>query len=199
MILLIFSCPTQIYISKFRFSLYGEWYSVRVAISYQVTNYAEIGQENTTLFSLRAWRPGLSLWHKFPKIIPFVHEEKTCRKNLGNGKLQLLTLSEDSKSENCNKSSTAHEEDVKLGACCGGIFMVICCEFWLGGGSEELLSVSLAHFELKATRIPVAKNLWWLAARLPAEWIGSSQSRQKRALSSTQKMKAAFSCKMRDR
>ena len=104
----------------------------------------------------------------------------------------FLTLSEDSISENCNRSSTAHE-DAKFDCCCAGIFI----EVWgalLWGGSNPFFSVFLLQLELKATRIPVARNLWWFAERLPAEWIGSSQSRQKRALSSTQKMKAVFSC-----
>lgn len=101
-------------------------------------------------------------------------------------------MSEDSGSEKCRNSSRAHWDE-KLEACCVGVFKETCCLFSLGG-SKLLFSFSLLQPELKATRIPVARNRWWFAERLPAEWIGSSQSWQKRALSSTQKMKAALSC-----
>lgn len=103
----------------------------------------------------------------------------------------FITFPEDSKSENCKKSSTAQGDEM-FEDCCVGIFTEVCDACWFGG-SDIFLSASLEQLELKATRIPVAKNLWWLAERLPGEWIGSSQSLQKSALSSTQKMKAAFS------
>lgn len=115
-------------------------------------------------------------------------------------KLQKVIISRtlsvlDPKSESCNKSSTAQEGEVKLEACCKVVFTETTrCAFWLGGSKQFLFSESLLHLELKATWIPVASKRWWLADRLPAEWIGSSQSWQNRALSSTQNMKAAFSC-----
>lgn len=108
----------------------------------------------------------------------------------------LLTLSEDSKSDNCSKSSTP-QGDEKPEACEVGIFVETCCELWMGG-SKLLVSASLVQVEVNATRIPVARNLWWLAERLLAKWIESSQSWQKRALSSTQNIKAALSCQLDD-
>lgn len=112
--------------------------------------------------------------------------------NIWTSKKIFLTLSEDSRSEKCSMSSTA-QEDVKLEASGVVIFMGICCLSWLGG-SKQLFAVSLLQLEFRATRIPVARYRWWFAERLPAEWMGSSQSWQNMALSSTQKMKAALSC-----
>uniref|UniRef100_A0A0D9VI27 Uncharacterized protein n=1 Tax=Leersia perrieri TaxID=77586 RepID=A0A0D9VI27_9ORYZ len=48
--------------------------------------------------------------------------------------------------------------------------------------------------EPNPTRMPVARYRWWFPESVPGTWIGSSQSRQNSALSSTQKMNAAFSC-----
>lgn len=102
-----------------------------------------------------------------------------------------LTFSGDSKPVNSKKSSTA-QEDVKLGNCWEGTLVGTCCAFLLGG-SKWLFSLSLVQLELEATLIPVARKRWWFAERLPAEWIGSSQSWQKSALSSTQNMNAGLS------
>lgn len=106
-------------------------------------------------------------------------------------KQSWLTLSGDSKSVNSNKSSTA-QEDVKLGTCWEGTFTGTSCAFGLDGSTWPF-SLSLVQLEPKATRIPVARKRWWFPERLPATWIGSSQSLQKSALSSTQNMKAALS------
>lgn len=110
--------------------------------------------------------------------------------------LVFLTLLEASNSESSNKSSTPHDVGgEKLGGCCTVCFKETCCAFWLDG-SLQYFSVSFLHFERQpsATRIPVARYLWWFAARVLTAWIDSSQSWQKRALSSTQKIKAVFSC-----
>lgn len=106
-------------------------------------------------------------------------------------KWSFLTLSEESKSVNSNKSSTAQEE-AKLGTCCAGTSKGTCFVSWLDG-SIWLLSFPWVQLEPKATRIPVARKRWWFAERLPATWIGSSQSLQNSALSSTQNMKAGLS------
>lgn len=106
-------------------------------------------------------------------------------------KQNCLTLSGDSKSVNSNKSSTA-QEDVKLGTCWEGIFAGTSCAFGLDGSTWPF-SLPLVQLEPKATLIPVARKRWWFAERLLAKWIGSSQSLQKSALSSTQNMKAGLS------
>lgn len=108
----------------------------------------------------------------------------------------IVTLSEESKSEKCSKSSNSHVGDGMLEDCCAGAFVAICCAFLLdGGGSGLVFSTSSETLDFRAIRIPVAKNLWWFAAKLPAEWIDSSQFWQNKALSSTQNMKAGFSYK----
>lgn len=89
----------------------------------------------------------------------------------------MVTLSEESKSEKCSKSSNSHVGELILEDCCAGVFVAICCAFLLGGGGSScVFSTSSGPLDFRATWIPVAKNLWWFAARLPAEWIGSSQS-----------------------
>uniref|UniRef100_A0A0E0CN35 Uncharacterized protein n=1 Tax=Oryza meridionalis TaxID=40149 RepID=A0A0E0CN35_9ORYZ len=63
----------------------------------------------------------------------------------------------------------------------------------MGGAwwSESWASLppSQGEAEAKPTRMP----RWWLPESVPGTWMGSSQSRQKSARSSTQKMNAAFS------
>lgn len=101
-------------------------------------------------------------------------------------------MSGESKPVNSKKSSTA-QGDAKLGTCWGGETLTgTCCVSGLDG-STWLFSLSLVQLEAKATRIPVARKRWWFPERLPATWIGSSQSLQNSALSSTQNMKAGLS------